>query len=74
VEEKLPKKRDFRCIGGIFDSWNKVVPKYFSQVFLCVQDIDGESEAALKILFDMMNGVKPSPEPVFYPPKEIMIP
>ena len=74
VGEKLPKKRDFRCIGGIFDSWNKTVPKYFSQVFLCVQDIDGESEAAVKMLFDMMEGRKTSPEPVFYPPKEILIP
>ena len=70
----LPKKRDFRCIGGIFDSWNKIVPKYFSQVFLCVQDIDGESEAAVKILFDMMDGRKVSSEPVFYPPKGILIP
>jgi len=74
IGEKLPRKRDFRCLGGIFDSWNKIVPSYFSQVFLCVQDIDGESETAVKILFDMMNGVKPSPEPVFYPPKEILIP
>ena len=74
VEPMLPKKRDFRCIGGIFDSWNKIVPKYFSQVFLCVQDIDGESEAAVKILFDMMDGRKVSSEPVFYPPKGILIP
>ena len=74
VEAKLPEKRNFRCLGGIFDSWNKTVPKYFSQVFLCVQDIDGESEAAVKILFDMMDGRKPSTEPVFCPPKEIMIP
>ena len=74
VEPLLPKKRNIRCIGGIFDSWNKIVPKYFSKVFLCVQDIDGESEAAVKILFGMMNGEKPSPEPVFYPPKEIMTP
>ena len=74
VEPKLPKKRDFRCLGGIFDSWHKSMPKYFSHVFLCEQDFDGESEAAVKILFDMMNGGKPSPEPVFYPPKEILIP
>ena len=74
VGEKLPRKRDLRCLGGIFDSWNKIVPSYFSQVFLCVQNIDGESEAAVKILFDMMNGAKPPSEPVFYPPKEILIP
>ena len=74
VEAKLPKKRNFRCLGGIFDPWHKILPKYCSQIFLCVQDIDGESEAAVKILFDMMNGEKPSPEPVFYPPKEILIP
>ena len=74
VEAKLPKKRDFRCIGGVFDTWHKTMPNYFSQMFLCVQDFDGESEAAVKILFGMMNGEKPSPEPVFYPPKEIMTP
>lgn len=74
VEAKLPKKRNFCCLGGIFDPWHKILPKYCSQIFLCVQDIDGESEAAVKILFDMMNGEKPSPEPVFYPPKEIMTP
>ena len=73
VEAKLPKKRDFRCIGGVFDAWHKTLPKYLSHVFLCVQDFDGESEAAVKILFDMMNGEKPSPEPIFYPPKEIII-
>ena len=73
VEAKLPKTRNFCCIGGIFDAWHKTMPKYFSQVFLCVQDFDGESEAAVKILFDMMNGEKPSPDPVFYPPKEIMM-
>ena len=74
VEPKLPKERTFRCIGGIFDSWHKFLPKYFSQVFLCIQDTDGESATAVKILFDMMNGGKPSPEPVFCPPKEILIP
>ena len=74
VEEKLPPKRDFRCLGGIFDSWNTVVPKYFSQVFLCVQDFDAECETAVKILFDMMDGRKPPTEPVFHPPKGILIP
>ena len=72
VEQYLPQTGDFQCLGGIFDSWHKIFPRYFSRVFLCVQDIDGESETALKILFDMMNGKTPSMEPVYYPPKEIL--
>ncbi len=72
IENLLPSTGDFQCIGGIFDTWHKIFPRYFSQVFLCAQDIDGESEAAVEILFRMMNGEKPSLEPIYYPPKEIM--
>ena len=72
LERFLPQTGDFQCLGGIFDSWHKIYPRYFSRVFFCVQDIDGESETALNILFDMMNGKKPSAEPVYYPPKEIL--
>jgi hypothetical protein len=72
LEQFLPQTGEYRCLGGIFDSWHKIYPRYFSRVFLCVQDIDGESETALNILFDMMNGKQPSMEPVCYPPKEIL--
>ena len=72
LDRFLPQTGDFQCLGGIFDSWHKIFPRYFSRIFLCVQDIDGESETALKILFDMMNGKTPSLEPVYYPPKEIL--
>jgi DNA-binding LacI/PurR family transcriptional regulator len=72
VERFLPREGDIQCYGAIFDSWHKVFPRYFSRIFLCVQDIDGESEAALNILFDMMNGKTPSHERINYPPKEIL--
>lgn len=72
VERFLPQEGDYQCLGAIFDTWHKIFPRYFSRIFLCAQDIDGESEAAVNILFDMMNGKSPSPKRIDYPPKEIL--
>ena len=73
LEKYLPTGRNRpRCTGGIFDPWNRQVPAFISPAFRCVQDIEGESELAIKILFDMMDGKEIGTDRVLLPPKEIL--
>ncbi len=74
IGAELPAGRKIRCLGGIFDSWNTIVPKYISQYFLCVQDIDRESEIAVKMLFDMMEGKEIPAGRTAVPPQGLLIP
>ena len=74
IGAKLPAGRKFRCLGGIFDTWHTIVPKYLSQYFLCVQDIDRESETAVQMLFDMMDGKEIPAGRTALPPQGLLIP
>ena len=72
LEKYLPSDGSLRCVGGIFDSWNRAVPKFISPVYRCVQDIEGESERAVKILFDVMDGNGSPTGQFLLPPKGIL--
>ena len=74
IGAKLPAGRKFSCLGGIFDTWHTIIPKYLSQYFLCVQDIDRESEIAVQMLFDMMEGKEIPSGRTALPPKGLLIP
>lgn len=69
----LPQDHSVRCFSGIFDPWNRLVPDFISGGALCIQDFERESERAVEILFDMMNGKEfPSEKKEFFPPKMIL--
>lgn len=72
--EMLPKENGYTITGGIFDSWNALVPGCFSGVVLCVQDFDEESRCAVDLLFQMIEGELFKPEQYLISPKGILVP
>ena len=73
LEQYLPARGRLQCLGAIFDSWNLQVPKFITPTFRCIQDIESESEYAVKLLFDMMDGKEYKTGRSLFPPKEILV-
>ncbi len=63
------------CFGAMFDSWKFKSPDFFDRIFLCIQDMEAESEYAAKLLIGMIEGTASVPrKTVLFAPKTIISP
>ena len=60
------------CIGGMFDSWRLMAPKYFDAIYLCMQDAETVGKLAAEYIVRMLRGDDTIEPLTLIPPKEIV--